>query len=424
MAKKNVKANKTKTAGKTSFFRQENDFRNIICAVITALVAIGIAFGIRMINQSGVSHRLTVTAGFIYDGDESTPYSANFIRAARQLDDIFGEKLTIIEKYNVPHESSGEVIEELVSDGCNIIFTNSYGYGETVKNMALKYPEVEFCAATCDNANSGTSAANYHTFMGEIYQGRYISGIAAGEKLNEMIQNGTITQDKAVLGFVAAYPCAEVISGYTAFLLGARSQCPSAVMRVKYINTWTSYTLEKEAARQLIDEGCVIISHHSNTIGSAIACENADKPYPIYHVGYNQDMIGIAPTSALISCRIDWLPYYTSAIKAVFAREPIEKHIEGIVNGNDASGGFKEGWVKLLELNSAVASELTRTTLKTAVDDMENGKTHVFSGNYKGVSYSDPNDVIDLTTEFIENKDSSAPTFHYILNDVIIIDDE
>ena len=424
MANNKSQTNKTANAKKFTPFGYVNDFRNILCAIITALVAIGIAFGIRTINNSGVNHRLTVTAGFIYDGDESTPYSANFIRAARQLEDIFGEKLTIIEKYNVPYESAGEVIADLVSDGCNIIFTNSYGYGETAKNMALKYPDVQFCAATCDNANTGTTAANYHNFMGEIYQGRYISGIAAGAKLNEMIQNGTITRDEAVLGFVAAYPCAEVISGYTAFLLGARSQCPSAVMRVKYINTWTSYTLEKEAARQLIDEGCVIISHHSNTIGSAIACENADMPYPVYHVGYNQDMIGIAPTSALISCRIDWLPYYTSAIKSVFARQPIEKNISGRINGNDASGGFKEGWVKLLELNSAAASEDTRTILGKAVEDMENGKTHVFSGNYKGVSFSDPNDVIDLSTEFIENRDSSAPTFHYVLNDVIIIDDE
>ena len=145
--------------------------------------------------------------------------------------------------------------------------------------------------------------------------------------------------------------------------------------------------------------------------------------YPVYHVGYNQDMMDIAPTAALVSCRIEWAPYFIAAAEAVFEGEPIEQHVNGSVNGNDASGGFREGWVKLLELNSAVTSKYTKALVDKATDDMIKEKTHVFSGNYTGVSIDDPNDRCDLKTEYIENSRSSAPTFNYQLDDVIIIDE-
>ena len=421
MDEKSEKTKAAKPAEKKCSLFCVNDKRNIICGVIAAVIMIGLFLAGSMLSEKTSREKEHITVGLIYDGDESTPYSANFIRAARQLEKTYGDRIDLIEKYNVPYDDTEKVIDELASEKCDIIFTNSYEYGETAKQMARKYPSIEFCEATCDNANKDPIEPNYHNFMGKIYQGRYISGVAAGAKLSEMIQNGTIDEDEAVLGFVAAYPCAEVVSGYTAFLLGARSQCPSAVMKVKYINTWTSFSLEKQAAEQLISEGCVIISHHSNTIGSAIACENEDMSHPVYHVGYNQDMIDIAPTSALVSCRIEWTPYFISAVEAVLAGEPIEQHIDGSINGNDASGGFKEGWVKLLELNRAITSEYTKALLDKAVDDMIKGKTHVFSGNYKGTSIDDPNDRCDLTTEYIENSKSSAPTFNYLLDDIITI---
>ncbi len=384
-------------------------------------MAVSLFLGIRCIQLANKSDKEYAKVGFIYDGDASTPYSANFIRATNALRSEYGDKIDIIEKNNVPYESAESVIEELVKDGCDIVFTNSYGYGETAKKMAEKYSDVQFCEATCDNANSEPKLSNYHTFMGEIYQGRYVSGIVAGAKLKEMIDSGIITEDQAIVGFVAAYPVAEVISGYTAFLLGVRSQCPNAVMKVKYINTWTSYALEKQVAQQLIDEGCVMISHHSNTIGSAIACENANKPYPVYHIGYNQDMMDIAPTVSLVSCRIDWSHYIISAVEAVIAKDSIESHIDGTVNGYDASGGMKEGWVKLLEVNPAAAPNDCKALIDKATEDMSKGKTHVFKGDYIGVDPNDPNDTYDLNTEYKENKNSSAPTFHYVLKDIITV---
>lgn len=393
--------------------------RNILCALIAAVLAISMFYGYYRFRLAIDEGKQFAKVGFIYDGDASTPYSANFIRATNKLKAEYGDKIEVIEKNNVPYESAGSVIDELASQGCDIIFTNSYGYGETARKMAEKYSHIEFCEATCDNSEPELS--NYHTFMGEIYQGRYISGIAAGAKLNEMIEKGEITEQQAIVGFVAAYPVAEVISGYTAFLLGVRSQCPSAVMKVKYINTWTSYSLEKEAAEQLIEEGCVIISHHSNTIASALACQNAEKPYTVYHVGYNQDMMDIAPTVALISCRIDWSEYIIGAVDAVLKKGKIEKHIKGSVHGSDASGGFKEGWVEMLELNPAIAPDGADKLIEDAISDMSSGSTHVFKGDYVGVDPNDPNDTYNLNDEYVENKERSAPTFHYVLKDVITV---
>lgn len=400
-----------------------NDRRNILCAVIAVLLAFGIFVGIRLFMEQTGTKREHITAAFIYNGDESTPYSANFIRAARQLESAYDEKVDVVERFNVPYDKADEVIDELAAAGCDIVFTNSDGYGETAKSMAQKYPSIEFCAATCDNANDSPALANYHNFMGEIYQGRYLSGVAAGAKLGEMIQNGTIDSSEAVIGFVAAYPCAEVISGYTAFLLGARSQCPSAVMKVKYIGTWSSYSLEKRTAEQLIAEGCVIISHDTDTIGSAIACENAAEAHPVYHVSYNQDMIGVAPTTALGSCRIEWSPYIISAVEALLDGDPIEKHIDGRINGCDASGGIKEGWVKLLELNNATVSDYTKALVEKETEAMAAGKTHVFKGSYTGAAYDDPSDTIDLSTEYFENSVSSAPTFKYVLKDILTVEE-
>ena len=174
-----------------------------------------------------------------------------------------------------------------------------------MKKLAEKYPDIEFCMATCSNANEEPRLENYHTFMGAIYQGRYTAGVAAGMKLQELIDNGTITKEQAKIGYVAAYPYAEVISGYTAFLLGVRSVVPDAVMSVRYTNNWNDYLTEKKYAKEFIDEGCVIISQHSDTTGPATACEATDSDTPVYIVSYNESMANVAPTTYLTGCKIN-----------------------------------------------------------------------------------------------------------------------
>ena len=237
-----------------------------------------------------------------------------------------------------------------------------------MKKLAEKYPDIEFCMATCSNANEEPRLENYHTFMGAIYQGRYTAGVAAGMKLQELIDNGTITKEQAKIGYVAAYPYAEVISGYTAFLLGVRSIVPDVVMSVRYTNNWNDYLTEKKYAKEFIDEGCVIISQHSDTTGPATACEATDSDTPVYIVSYNESMANVAPTTYLTGCKINWEPYVTGVVESVLKDKKIEENVKGNVVGNDMGAGFEEGWVEMLELNELVAAKGTKAKMQEVIN--------------------------------------------------------
>ncbi len=368
------------------------------------------------------SETRVVKVGFVYEGDESTPYSHNFMLAQRALETPYGERAETYAVSNVPYFRALEAIRGLAEKGCELIFVNSVGYEAAAKQAAEEFPEVQICQAAGNTANTAPVLSNFHTFMGEISQGRYISGLVAGLKLKELLDSGVIAPEEAKLGYVGAIPCAEVISGYTAFLLGVRSVVPQAVMTVRYTNTWSGYDLEKRAAEALIGEGCVILSQHSDTIGPAVACEAAAGEKPVYLVGYNQSMMDAAPTTALVSCRINWTPYVLAAFEAVLAREPIEKHVQGHVSGRDAWAGFQRDWVQMVELNEYIAAPGTREAMEAAIEDMKAGRITIFKGPYVGVDPEDPTDTVDLSQGYGENRDSSAPTFHYILKDIITLE--
>ena len=390
--------------------------------ILACLICIALCFLFYLVTDTLRSGKDHVEVGFVLVGDESAPYSANFIRAVEALELQYGEQVSVTVKSNVPYEDTELVLRGLCADGCDIIFTNSYGYGTVAKRVASDYPDVQFCQATGDNANEEPVVKNYHTFMGEIYEGRYVEGLVAGLKMQELIDTGQISADDAWIGFVGAYPNAEVISGYTAFLLGVRETCPTARMRVKYAYTWASYMLERQIASEFIAEGCVMISQDSDTIGPAVECESAKAGHPVYHISYNQDMIDVAPTTSLIGTRFDWSPYICDAVGAVLRDKRIESVVSGHVHGNDVGAGFSEGWVKMLELNRAIAPEGSEELIEQAIADIEAGRCHVFQGDYIGVDVVDPNDVWDLRTEYHENADASAPSFHYILQDVIVFE--
>ena len=393
-----------------------------IITVSTCLVIICICAVISFFGMKKDQKTRTIKVGFVYDGDESAPYTYNFIKAQRKIETgDYGGRVMTVAKTNVSEEKSEEAIRALVEEGCDLIITTSYGYGKAAKKLAKEFPNVQFCQATCDNAIEDP-LPNYHTFMGEIYQGRYVSGIVAGMKLKEMIDEGVISKEEAKLGYVAAYPYAEVISGYTAFLLGARSIVPTATMDVRYTNTWTSYVLERHCEEKLIEDGCVIISQHSDTIGPAVACEAAaEDGKTVYHVGYNQSMIDVAPTTSLVSTRIDWSIYVLAAVEATLNEISIEKNVDGHVHGNDVGAGFQQGWVQVLDVNSLIAAKGTEKAVNEAVEKFKKNQITVFQGDYVGVNPFDESDVIDLRNGYEENKSMSAPSFHYVLRDVIQI---
>lgn len=393
--------------------------RIYITTLVSAMLVIAVfAIGNR-ISESNRDDDKTVKVGFIYIGDASTPYTYNFICSQKALEAEFGEQVEIVVKDNVAEGTEEAPLRELAEGGCDIIFTTSYGYSETAKKMAAEYPEIQFCQATGSNANEPPFYDNYHTFMGHIYQGRYISGVVAGMKIQEMIEEGIISQEEALVGYVAAFPYAETISGYTAFILGVRSVVPSAEMIVDYTYSWSNYRLEKNMAKEMIDEGCVLISQHSDTIGPAVACEESIADRVVYHVGYNQSMIEVAPTTSLVSSKISWTPYIVSAVGAVLNDKKIEDYVDGQVNGNDIGAGIEEGWVQVLELNSTIVAEGTREKIEEVIKLFHDKNFVVFKGDYIGVDPFDPADTYDLSQGYIENENLSAPTFHYVLKDII-----
>lgn len=389
--------------------------------LITAIVMIVIAFGIHYFTD-GKEKNKAIQVGFVYVGDASDAYTANFLKAQKAIEKQYDGRTEVIAKYNVPEDSVEEALKQLVEEGCELIFTTSYGYGEKTKEYAAAYPEIQFCQATCSNANEEPYVSNYHTFMGNIYQGRYISGVVAGMKLKELIDSGRIVPEQAKVGYVGAFPYAEVISGYTAFFLGIRSVVPEATMTVKYTNTWSNYYSEKVCAEELIKEGCVIISQHSDTSGPAVACEETERSQVVYYVSYNQSMADIAPTTYLTGSKINWSPYMLQAVEAVLSDEEIEQDVDGNVNGNDVGAGFDCDWVQMLEINEFVVAKGTQERVEELISEFKQEKVQVFRGDYIGVNPEDESDTIDLREGYEENENSSAPTFNYILKDVITVE--
>lgn len=394
--------------------------KKYMATLLSVLAAITVIFAIHYVTQGRHANSF-IKIGFVYVGDASNAYTNNFIKAQTEIEKLYAGNVETTAKYNVSEDNVDALLKELVDAGCDLIITTSYEYAEKTKEYAEKYPDVQFCHATGSNANEDPQLPNYHTFMGSIYQGKYICGVVAGMKLKELIAEGRITPEQAKIGYVGSYPSAEVISNYTSFFLGVRAEVPDAVMAVKYTNTWVNYHLEKNCAKELIDEGCVIISQDTDTSGPAVACEEAEKSQAVYYVSYNESMRDIAPTTYLTGSRINWTPYMTSAVQAVLDGKDIEKCVEASVHGNDAGAGFENGWVQLLELNAYIAAEGTEERIEELVEDFKEDKVPVFYGNYTGTNPDDPSDRIDLREEYRENENCSAPTFHYVLDNVISI---
>ncbi|MDY5563798.1 MAG: BMP family ABC transporter substrate-binding protein, partial [Candidatus Limivicinus sp.] len=202
-----------------------------------------------------------VKLGFIFLHDENSTYDLNFMNAAKEACANLGlTEDQYIFRTNIPEsEECYEAACELADEGCDVIFADSFGHEDFMIQAAKEFPEVQFCHATGTRAHT-EGVANHHNAFASIYEGRFLAGIAAGMKLNEMIEAGQFTADEAKIGYVGAFTYAEVVSGYTSFFLGARSVCPTATMEVTFTGSWYDETAEKEAANKLIDNGCKLIS--------------------------------------------------------------------------------------------------------------------------------------------------------------------
>ena len=309
--------------------------------------------------------------GVILVGDENEGYTyahMEGIEAARVACGL--EKDQIIYKYNIEeNEACYQAAVDLVEQGCKIVFANSFAHESFLIQAAKEYPDVLFCHATGQTAAKQTDLKNIFNYFTAIYEARYVSGVVAGMKLKELMDNGTVTDPH--VGYVGAYPYAEVVSGYTAFFLGIQSIVPDAYMEVQYTNKWFDLTLEAEAANALMARGCVIIGQHADSTGapSAIQAAHDDGTYPnVYSVGYNIDMLNVAPDVALTSPQNNWGAYYTYAIKTA---------MEGKEMQQDWCYGYIDEAVQISQLGTACA-EGTQEAVAAVIEKIKNGELHVF----------------------------------------------
>ena len=313
-------------------------------------------------NSAETTAKSDIKMGFICLHDENSTYDLNFINAAKEACDEMGVEYVI--KTNIPEgQECYDAACELADSGCDIVFADSFGHEDYVIEAAKEYPDVQFAHATGTKAHT-ENISNFHNAFATIFEGRYLAGIAAGYKLNEMIADGTITEDQAKIGYVGAFTYAEVISGYTSFFLGARSVCPSATMEVTFTGSWYDETAEKEGANTLINDGCVLISQHADSMGAPTACETAGVP----NVSYNGSTESACPNTFIVSSRIDWAPYFKYLIESV---------TNGTEIAADWTGTLATGSVVLTDLGTA-AAEGTQEAIDAAKAELEAGTLHVF----------------------------------------------
>lgn len=306
--------------------------------------------------------------GMICLHDENSTYDNNFIQALRQVQKDLGlsdDQVVIVTNIGEDSSCYDAAVDLAKNKGCKVIFADSFGHESFMKQAAQEYPEVQFCHAT-GTSSKIANIENFHNAFASIYEGRYLAGIAAGLKLNEMIAAGKITAEQAVIGYVGAFTYAEVISGMTSFYLGARSVCPSATMKVRYTGSWYDQAKEQEAATALIEKDkCVLISQHADSLGAPTACELAGVP----NVSYNGSTYSAGETTFIISSAINWAPYFQYIIETVVKGETIAPDWCGTIATNS---------VVLSGVNQDVAADGTIEKINEAIKALEAGTLHVF----------------------------------------------
>lgn len=351
--------------------------KKLLTLLLTAAMAVSVLTGCGGASSSAAPSASGATSasseaakdvkiGFIFLHDENSTYDKNFIDAAKAVKEKLGlSDDQVIFKTNIPESSECyEAAADLADRGCDIVFADSFGHEQYIAQAAEEFPEVQFCHATGTTAHTA-DLPNFHNAFASIYEGRYLAGIAAGMKLNEMIENGEFTAEEAQIGYVGAYTYAEVISGYTAFYLGAKSVCPTVTMDVQFTGSWYDETAEKEAANLLISRGAKLVSQHADSMGAPTACETANVP----NISYNGSTLSACPNTFIVSSRIDWEPYFEYIITSFLNGETIDA---------DWSHGLDEGSVVLTDLNEKVAAAGTADALKEAKEKLVAGELHVF----------------------------------------------
>ena len=336
--------------------------------ILAILMAIAMVFSFAACGtkKDGGETEKKLKVGFIFLHDENSTYDNNFLIGAEEACKKLGVEM--ITKKNIPEQNACyDAAAELVDSGCSVIFADSFGHEDFMIKAAKEFTDVQFCHATGTQAHT-ENLPNFHNAFASIYEGRYLAGVAAGLKLNEMIAAGKFKAEEAKMGYVGAFTYAEVISGYTSFYLGAKSVCPTVTMDVQFTGSWYDETLEKEAANTLIQKGCKLISQHADSMGAPTACETAGIP----NVSYNGSTVSQCPNTFIVSSRINWEPYFEYMIKCVQDGKAID---------TDWTGDLGTGSVVLTDVNGQAAAANTQAELDKVKAQFDAGTLHVFDVN-------------------------------------------
>ncbi len=408
-------------------FKQEDVFMKkkliafIVCLVMVMMPMLAACGGGGGGGEEPAADAMKV--GLICLHDENSTYDLNFINAFNESCEKLG--VTGIVKTNVPEgQECFDTAGELVDEGCTVIFADSFGHEDFMIQAAKEYPDVQFCHATGTKAHT-EGLANYHNAFAAIYEGRFLAGVAAGMKLNEIKEAGNLKGDVPKMGYVGAFTYAEVVSGYTSFYLGAKSVCPDVVMDVTFTGSWYDETAEKEGATKLInDQKCDLISQHADSMGAPTACENAGIP----DVSYNGSTVDACPNTFIVASKINWSPYYEYVINAVQNGETMDP---------DWTGTIATGSVELTEVNEQAAAPGTVEKLEEVKAGLEDGSIHVYDTStftvegapletYKADVDTDP--AYEGDTEVIsdgyfhESEYRSAPYFDLQIDGINLLD--
>lgn len=392
--------------------------KKIVALVLVIALAASLAVALAACDNT--SDQLTF--GLICLHDENSTYDKNFIDAAREAADQMNAKLII--RTGIPEGSECyEAAADLVDQGCDVIFADSFGHEDHMIRAAKEFPEVQFCHATGTKAHT-ENLSNFHNAFASIYEGRYLAGIVAGYELEEMIESREISADQAKMGYVGAFPTAEVVSGFTSFYLGAKSVCESVTMEVRYTNSWYSPELEEAAARALVSRGAKLISQHADSNGAPNACEDLEVPNVTYNIAFSQN------DYYLVGSTINWAPYFVYMMECVRDGKAID---------TDWTGTLATGSVELLAYGQDVSQEV-KDAVQTALEGLENGTIKVFdcstftvNGESLTSYLADVDTDADSVHEtevivrdgdvyyFNESVERSAPYFDIIIDGITII---
>ncbi|MBO5300308.1 MAG: BMP family ABC transporter substrate-binding protein [Clostridia bacterium] len=340
-------------------------FKKILSMCVAVVMVLALCVSMASCDQSEDDFKL----GVILLHDEASTYDLNFIEAVNRAAAELGlSEEQVIFKKNIPESNECyEAAADLVDEGCDLIFADSFGHETYLLKAAKEFTDVQFCHATGTMAHT-EKLSNFHNAFASIYEGRFLAGVAAGMKLNEMIADGTITAEQDKMGYVGAFTFAEVISGYTSFYLGAKYVCPEVTMEVQFTGSWYDEIKEKDAATALINNGCVLISQHADSMGAPSVCEEKNVP----NVSYNGSTLASCPNTFIVSSKIDWTPYF------VYICESVQNGTEIAV---DWTGTLSTGSVALTDVNTTAAAEGTQAKIDEIREKLISGEVKVFDAS-------------------------------------------